>query len=159
MPTYEASVEPESSNDTSTTAGRSMSGTLLRKVAKRTFPWLPAAAEPLASSTPIDGDGDIRVPVAKKPRLEVPLLETAAQAVNIASLDAEEAVLPPADADPMTAASHPMNSDSEQTSRDEGLQISIPRIYRPRNRRQTCRGGSMRACRQPTPRVQAYGRR
>jgi hypothetical protein len=124
----EASVpmEPESSNDTSTatstTAGRSMSGTLSRKVAKRTFPWLPAAAEPLASPTPtpIDGDGDIPVPVAKKPRLEVPLLATTEELAKVASPDAEEAALLPADADLMTAVSHPMNSDSEQTSRDDG---------------------------------------
>jgi hypothetical protein len=117
-------METESSNDTSTatstTAGRSMSGTLRRKVAKRTFPWSPAAAEPLASPTPIDGDGDILVPVAKKPRLEEPLLETTEEAAKIASPDAEEAALPPADPDPMTAVSHPMNSDSEQTSRDDG---------------------------------------
>jgi hypothetical protein len=128
MPADEASVpmEPESSNDTSTatitTAGRSMSGTLRRKVAKRTFPWLPAAAKPLASPTPtpIDGDGDIPVPVAKKPRLEEPILETAEEAAKIASPDAEEAALPPGDADPMTAVSHPMNSDSEQSSRNDG---------------------------------------
>jgi hypothetical protein len=130
VPADEASVpmEPESSNDTSTatstTAGRSMSGTLRRKVAKRTFPWLPAsaAAEPLASPTPIDGDGDIPVPVAKKPRLEVPLLATTEEAATIASPHTEEAALPPADADadPMTAVSHPMTSDPEQTSRDDG---------------------------------------
>jgi hypothetical protein len=126
MPADEPSVptEPESSNDTSTatitTAGRSMSGTLRRKVAKRTFPWLPAAAEPLASPTPIDGDGDIPVPVAKKPRLEEPPLETTEEAAKIASPGAEETALLHADADLMTAVSHPTNSDSEQTSRDDG---------------------------------------
>jgi hypothetical protein len=127
MPADEASVpmmEPESSNDTSTAtstaAGRSMSGTVRRKVAKRTFPWLPAAAEPLASPTPIDGDGDIPVPVAKKPRLEEPLLATTEEATKIASPDTDEAALLPAGVDPMTAVSHPMNSDSEQTSRNDG---------------------------------------
>jgi hypothetical protein len=126
MPADEASVpmETESSNDTSTatstTAGRSMSGTLSRKVAKRTYPWWPAAAEPLALPTPIDGDGDIPVPVAKKPRREVPLLETTEEATKISSPDAEKAALLPADVDLMTAVSHPMNSDSEQTSRDYG---------------------------------------
>jgi hypothetical protein len=33
-----------------------------------------ATAEPLASPMPIDGDEDLSVSVAKKPRLEVPLL-------------------------------------------------------------------------------------
>jgi hypothetical protein len=92
-------TEPERSNATSTTTitGRSMSGTLYRKVAKRTYPWLPVTADPLTSPIPIDGD----IPVARKPRLEVPLLasptaeEGASRcSTNAASPDAEEAALP-----------------------------------------------------------------
>ncbi len=47
-----------------------MSGELRRKVAKRSFPLLPL----LLNSIDGDGDGDILVPLAKKPRLEVPLV-------------------------------------------------------------------------------------
>jgi hypothetical protein len=96
-------TEPERSNattattTTTATAGRSMSGTLHRKVAKRTFPWLPAAAEPLASPMPIDGD----IPVAKKPRLEVPLL-------------ASPTTVDPSTADAMVAPPDAENNDANE---------------------------------------------
>jgi hypothetical protein len=62
-----------------------MSGELRRKVAKRSLPLLLA---------PIDGDGDILVPLAKKPRLELPLVaspitEEVASNTKITSPDVE----------------------------------------------------------------------
>jgi hypothetical protein len=81
MPAYEVSIrpgEPERSNATATitkvtatnTTGHPMSGKLRRKVAKCSFPLL---------LVPTDGDGEIPVPPAKKPRFEVPLIASRSQ--------------------------------------------------------------------------------
>jgi hypothetical protein len=70
MPAYETFIPTEpkrSSATTSTATVLSMSGALRHKDAKRSFPLLPAAVEPLASPMLFDGDGDMRV--AKKHRL------------------------------------------------------------------------------------------
>jgi hypothetical protein len=102
MPTHDVSIptEPKRSNaDATATTFESMTGTLPRKVAKRSLPLMVAAADPVASPMPIDGD----VRVAKKPRLGVPLLASPTtekadcNCTKIASPVAEEAALPPAD--------------------------------------------------------------
>jgi hypothetical protein len=94
MSTHEVSISTDakrssSTATTATTTGRIMTGTLRRKVAKRSLPLLLAVAEPVAP--PIDSD----LRVAKKPRLEVPRFaspttEEALNSTKIASHEATE---------------------------------------------------------------------
>jgi hypothetical protein len=135
MPTHEVSIlnyaKSSNSTDTATTAtttttGRIMNGTLRRKLVKRSLPLKPTAAEPLASPMPIDEDKR----VAKKPRLEVPLLsspttEKAAQSTKIASPVAEEAVLPPADAYRMTPTPRAAGAPSSESTLESKVELMI----------------------------------
>lgn len=130
MPAFEACIatDPEScttvstATRTSSTIGQSMSGALHRKVAKRTYPWLLALAEaePVASAMPIDEDGDIQVPIAKKITDEAARICSA----KITSPDAEEATLPQPDAS--AAAGAP---SSESTFENE-VELTI-RVVKP----------------------------
>jgi hypothetical protein len=104
------STEPERNNATS----QAMSSTLRRRMAKRSYPWLPSAgaAVTLPSLSPPPQDEDI--PVSKMPRLLVPFPATAEEdATKTASTHTEEAVPPVvAVGDPMTT----MQPDASATS-------------------------------------------
>jgi hypothetical protein len=95
------------------------------------------AEETLASPIPIDGDGDIPVPVAKKPRLEVPLLaspttEESASSTKIAPPDAEEAALPP----PVSDA----GSLSSESTLEDDVERTILRVVKPTIQRKRTSG-------------------
>jgi hypothetical protein len=97
-----------------------MEGTLRRKkVAKRSYPWLPAAGAAVtlpSSSSSSSSSQDEDIPAAKMPRLLVPFPATAEEdATKTASPDAEDNIPPAdpdADADPLTA----MPSNASATS-------------------------------------------
>jgi hypothetical protein len=127
MCAYEASIptEPERSNAATlnTTTSRRRGGTTRRKAAKRTYPGLPVAAAipPSPSLSPPEAE-DISVPVAKKPRFELPLPATVEEAANvIISPDAEKIVLLPADATMAT----PEKASSESTLENEVQLIRV----------------------------------
>jgi hypothetical protein len=144
MPAYEASIlptEPERSSATTPgniTTNRVMGGTFRRKAAKRTYPWLSVAAAALMSPSLLPAEDEeviSAVPVAKKPRVEVPLPATKDKAANkskITSLNAETVALPPADADPMPVrasnASAVGASSSESTLENK---VELIRVVEP----------------------------
>jgi hypothetical protein len=107
MPAYEAPTPPEpvrsNAATPNTTTSRRRGGTMCRKAAKRTSPWMlePAAAALLHSPSEAE---DISVPVAKKQRLELPLPATTEEsATKITLPEAEKCMLPLVDAAPETA--------------------------------------------------------
>jgi hypothetical protein len=105
-----SSTEPERNNATS----QAMSSTLRRRMAKRSYPWLPPAGAAVTIPSLSSLLQDDAIPVSKRPRLLEPFPATAeADATKTASTHAEEAVPPAvADEDPMTA----MQPDASATS-------------------------------------------
>jgi hypothetical protein len=128
MPASEASIQPELETSSATTpnitTNRSMGGSFRRKAAKRTFPWLPVAAEALISTSPPE-DEEFPLPIAKKPRFEVPLLGTTEETTT-------KVVLPHVDVDPKTART--LNASADEVPSSGSIfknEVELTRVVKP----------------------------
>jgi 3-keto-L-gulonate-6-phosphate decarboxylase len=85
-PTDEASVPPTTTTTTTTSAmeSRRLSGTMRRRIGKRTYPWPTAAAAeiPTLPPPPPPPPEDEDPPAAKKPRLQVPSITITSAAIG-----------------------------------------------------------------------------